>query len=122
MIVELKKEFRFEAAHRLPRVPPGHKCSRVHGHSYKIELYVRGPVNRETGWLVDYAVLDDAWAVLHDRLDHRMLNDVPGLENSTCEVLAAYIWEALRPAVPLLSAVTVWETPDASCTYRGESA
>lgn len=120
MIVELKKEFRFEAAHHLPRVPPGHKCARVHGHSYKIELTIRGPVNPETGWLIDYADMDDAWAEMHGRLDHRMLNDVPGLENSTCENLASYLWRELRPKLPVLAAVTVWETPDASCTYFGQ--
>ncbi len=120
MIVELKKEFRFEAAHSLPRVPPGHKCQRVHGHSYKIELHASGKVDPQTGWLVDYAVLDDAWADLHALLDHRLLNDVPGLENSTCENLALYIWKAVRPRVPQLSGVTVWETADACCTYRGE--
>lgn len=120
MIVELKREYRFEAAHRLPRVPPGHKCSRLHGHSYRIELHVSGSVDPETGWLVDFGVLDELWMELHLRLDHRNLNDVPGLENSTCEVLSAYIWNALRAKLPLLSAVTVWETPDASCTYRGQ--
>ncbi len=120
MKVELKKEFRFEAAHSLPRVPPGHKCSRVHGHSYRIELHAAGPVDPHSGWLIDYAVLDDAWIELHNLLDHRLLNDVPGLENSTCENLAAFVWKRLRPQVPQLSAVTVWETSDASCTYRGE--
>lgn len=120
MIVELKKEFRFEAAHHLPRVPAGHKCARVHGHSYRVELHARGPVNPETGWLVDFSVLDDAWDDLFRRFDHRMLNDVPGLENPTCENLAGYIWDALRGPVPQLAAVTVWETADASCTYRGE--
>jgi 6-pyruvoyltetrahydropterin/6-carboxytetrahydropterin synthase len=119
MLVELTKEYRFEAAHHLPRVPAGHKCSRLHGHSYKVELEARGPVNPETGWLVDYAVLDDAWAPLHLRFDHRCLNDVPGLENSTSENLAIYIWNELRPSVPALSAVTVWETFDGKCTYRG---
>lgn len=122
VIVELKKEYRFEAAHRLPKVPPGHKCSRMHGHSYRIELHARGPVNPETGWLVDFAVLDDAWQPLHDRLDHNVLNDVPGLENSTCENLAEYVWRELRPRIPQLSGVTVWETADACCTYRGENA
>jgi len=120
VIVELKKEYRFEAAHHLPRVPQGHKCARVHGHSYRVELHARGPVDPQTGWLVDFAVLDDSWATLHSRFDHHNLNDVPGLENSTCENLAAYIWQMLRPRVPQLSAVTVWETADASCTYRGE--
>lgn len=120
MIVELKKEYRFEAAHRLPRVPPGHKCARTHGHGYRVELCAAGKVDPDTGWLVDFAVLDDAWTHIFTRLDHRTLNDVPGLENSTCENLAAYIWRELRPNVPQLAAVTVWETADASCTYRGE--
>jgi 6-pyruvoyltetrahydropterin/6-carboxytetrahydropterin synthase len=120
VIVELKKEFRFEAAHSLPRVPPGHKCARVHGHSYRVELFAEGPVDPKSGWLIDYAVLDDAWADLHARLDHRNLNDVPGLENSTCENLALYIWKLVRTRIPQLSAVTVWETPDSSCTYRGK--
>jgi 6-pyruvoyltetrahydropterin/6-carboxytetrahydropterin synthase len=121
VIVELKKEYRFEAAHHLPRVPPGHKCARIHGHSYRIELHVRGRVDPETGWLVDFGVLDEIFAAeVYQRLDHRNLNEVPGLENSTCEILAAFVWNAVRPQVPQLSAVTVWETIDASCTYRGE--
>jgi 6-pyruvoyltetrahydropterin/6-carboxytetrahydropterin synthase len=121
VIVELKKEYRFEAAHHLPRVPPGHKCARIHGHSYRIELHVRGRVDPETGWLVDFGVLDDIFAAeVYRKLDHRNLNDVPGLENSTCEILAAFVWNAVRSQVPQLSAVTVWETSDASCTYRGE--
>ena len=121
MIVELKREYRFEAAHHLPRVPEGHKCRRVHGHSYKIELYVRGPVDPQTGWLIDFGVLDEVFeAEIFRKLDHRNLNDVPGLENSTCENLAAFVWQALRPRIPQLSAVTVWETTDACCTYRGE--
>jgi 6-pyruvoyltetrahydropterin/6-carboxytetrahydropterin synthase len=121
VIVELRKEYRFEAAHHLPRVPAGHKCARLHGHSYRVELHVRGAVDPATGWLVDFGVLDDIFAEqIHSRLDHRNLNDIPGLENSTCEILAAFVWSALRGAVPQLSAVTVWETTDASCTYRGE--
>jgi len=117
--VELVKEYRFEAAHRLPRVPEGHKCARVHGHSYKVELEVSGPVDEATGWLIDFGVIDDAWAELHARFDHRNLNDVPGLENSTCENIAIYVWRAVRETVPRLSAVTIWETTDSRCTYRG---
>ena len=100
MNVELRKEYRFEAAHFLPRVPPGHKCARMHGHSYRIELQVSGPVNPDTGWLIDFAVIDEAWEGLFRKLDHHTLNEVPGLENSTCEILAAYIWAAVRPVVP----------------------
>ena len=121
MIVELKKEYRFEAAHRLPRVPEGHKCHRLHGHSYRIELHVRGAVDPQTGWLIDFGVLDDIFeAEVYQRLDHRYLNDVPGLENSTSENLGAWLWQALRPRLPQLIAVTVWETADACCIYRGE--
>lgn len=119
MNVELRKEYRFEAAHFLPRVPPGHKCARMHGHSYRIELQVTGPVNPETGWLIDFAVIDDAWQEVFLALDHRTLNEVAGLENSTCENLAAYIWGVIRRSVPGLSAVTVWETTDSCCTFRG---
>jgi 6-pyruvoyltetrahydropterin/6-carboxytetrahydropterin synthase len=117
--VELTKEYRFEAAHHLPRVPSSHKCARVHGHSYKVELSVRGAVDPTTGWLIDFGVIDDAWHELHLRFDHHNLNEIPGLENSTCENIAVYVWQALRPRIPPLSAVTVWETFDSRCTYRG---
>jgi 6-pyruvoyltetrahydropterin/6-carboxytetrahydropterin synthase len=117
--VELTKEYRFEAAHRLPRVPVGHKCQRLHGHSYKVEVVVRGPVDPETGWLIDFGVIDDIWNVLHTRLDHQNLNEVAGLENSTCENIAIYLWRELRPHIAVLDAVTVWETYDSKCTYRG---
>ena len=120
MLVELMKEYRFEAAHRLPRVAEGHKCSRVHGHSYKVEVFLSGRVNPETGWLIDFGVIDEAWAVLFARLDHQYLNDVPGLENSTCEIIAIYVFDELARQIPEVSAVTVWETYDSKCTYRGK--
>jgi 6-pyruvoyltetrahydropterin/6-carboxytetrahydropterin synthase len=121
LLVELKKLYSFEAAHHLPRVPAGHKCSRMHGHSYRVEVALRGPVDPQTGWLVDFAVIDDAWAELFRAFDHHTLNDVPGLDNPTCENLCGYIWRALGKGVPHLSAVTVWETADSCCTYRGEA-
>jgi 6-pyruvoyltetrahydropterin/6-carboxytetrahydropterin synthase len=119
MIVELMKEYRFEAAHRLPRVPEGHKCSRVHGHSYRVEVFIVGPVDPQTGWLIDFGAIDDVWSDLHGRLDHQYLNDVPGLDNSTCENLAAYLWGAMKARISQVSAITVWETHDSKCTYRG---
>lgn len=119
MTVTLTKEYRFEAAHHLPRVPAGHKCARVHGHSYRVTVEVRGPIDPDTGWLIDYGVMDDAWGPLQQKFDHHMLNDVVGLENSTSENLAVYIWHALRPQLPQLSAITVSETHDSTCTYRG---
>ena len=120
MNVRLVHEFKFEAAHQLPKVPPGHKCARVHGHSFKVEIAVVGPVNPETGWLIDFGELYDLWRPLHDRLDHHFLNDIPGLENPTSELLAAWIWNELKPRLPQLDQVRLFETADAYCDYRGE--
>lgn len=117
--VELCREYRFEAAHRLPKVPPGHRCARLHGHSYKIEVFVFGPVDPETEWLIDFYDLDAAVAPIVDALDHRTLNEIDGLDNPTCERLCRWIWTRLAPSLPVLRAVTVWETIDARCTYYG---
>jgi 6-pyruvoyltetrahydropterin/6-carboxytetrahydropterin synthase len=117
--VRLVHEFRFEAAHRLPRVPATHKCARLHGHSFKVEIAIAGDVNPDTGWVVDFGELHDAWKPLHDVLDHHYLNEVPGLDNPTSEVLARWIWEKLSPSVRGLDQVTVFETCDARCEYRG---
>ena len=120
MKVRLVHEFRFEAAHRLPMVPPGHKCERLHGHSFKIELAISGPVDPKTGWFIDYGVLYDAWAPLGNQLDHNYLNDIEGLENPTSEILAKWIWDRMKATIPSLSRVTVFETCDARCEYEGE--
>lgn len=117
--VRLVHEFRFEAAHKLPNVPAGHKCARLHGHSFKVEIAIAGPVDPHTGWFIDFAELHDAWRPLHDVLDHHYLNEVPGLENPTSEVLAKWIWEKLGANIAGLDQVTVFETCDARCEYRG---
>jgi 6-pyruvoyltetrahydropterin/6-carboxytetrahydropterin synthase len=119
MNVRLVHEFRFEAAHRLPKVPPGHKCARLHGHSFRVELAVAGPVDSATGWFIDYQRLYDAWAPLDGLLDHNYLNDLPGLENPTSEHLAGWVWERIKPALPSLVRVTVFETCEARCEYEG---
>ena len=119
-IVELTKEFSFEAAHRLPHVPAGHKCARLHGHSFRVAITVRGPVDPGTGWLMDFAQLKALFAPLEEQLDHRYLNDVPGLENSTSEVIARWIWQRLKPQLPVLHEVKVHETCTSQCVYRGE--
>ena len=120
MKVRLVHEFRFEAAHRLPKVPPGHKCQRLHGHSFKVEVAIAGPVNEETGWFIDFGILYDLWAPLHAVLDHNYLNEVPGLENPTSEVLSRWIWDKLKPTFPSLARITVYETCDARCEYEGD--
>jgi 6-pyruvoyltetrahydropterin/6-carboxytetrahydropterin synthase len=120
MNVRLVHEFRFEAAHKLPKVHAGHKCARLHGHSFKVEIAIRGPVNPDTGWFIDYGELYKLWEPLHAVLDHHYLNEVPGLENPTSEVLAKWIWDKLKPWLPSLEQVTLFETCDARCEYRGD--
>ncbi|MEJ8657127.1 MULTISPECIES: 6-carboxytetrahydropterin synthase QueD [Streptomyces] len=118
--MEIFREFTFEAAHRLPKVPEGHKCARLHGHSYKVIVHVEAPVDPEAGWVMDFGDLKKAFKPLEARLDHYYLNDIEGLENPTSEVLARWIWERLQPTLPALSALTVRETCTSGCTYRGE--
>ncbi|GAA5005766.1 6-carboxytetrahydropterin synthase QueD [Streptomyces hyderabadensis] len=118
--MEIFREFTFEAAHRLPNVPEGHKCARLHGHSYKVIVHVEAPVDPEAGWVMDFGDLKKAFKPLEARLDHYYLNDIEGLENPTSEVLARWIWKRLQPTLPALSALTVRETCTSGCTYRGE--
>ncbi|HEY7122409.1 MAG TPA: 6-carboxytetrahydropterin synthase QueD [Ktedonobacterales bacterium] len=118
--MDIFKEFTFEAAHRLPNVPVGHKCRRLHGHSFRVEIHVRGEVDQETGWVMDFADLKRAFQPLYDQLDHNYLNEIEGLENPTSEVLARWVWQRLRPSLPGLSQVLVRETCTSGCIYRGE--
>jgi 6-pyruvoyltetrahydropterin/6-carboxytetrahydropterin synthase len=111
--------FQFEAAHRLPDVAPEHKCARLHGHSFRATVWVRGDVGAESGWVMDFADVKAAFAPLHDQLDHRYLNEVDGLENPTSEVLAMWIWERLAPTLPGLARVDVDETCTSGCRYDG---
>lgn len=119
MRMELRRTFQFEAAHLLPRLPEGHKCRRLHGHSFTCEVAVAGDCDPELGWLMDYADIKAAFQPIWESLDHRYLNEIPGLENPTSEVVAAWIWRALKPRLPLLVEVVVAETCTARCIYRG---
>jgi 6-pyruvoyltetrahydropterin/6-carboxytetrahydropterin synthase len=118
--VEIHKVFALEAAHRLPNVPEGHKCRRLHGHSFRVEVHVSGSVVPEQGWVQDFADIGQAFRPIHAALDHNYLNDIAGLENPTSENLARWIWQRLKPSLPLLSKVVIQETCTAGCTYRGE--
>lgn len=119
--MEIFKEFAFEAAHRLPNVAPGHKCARLHGHSYRVAVHISGPVGDDTGWVRDFDDLSGAMRPVLDRLDHYYLNDIEGLDNPTSEVLARWIWVQLHPALAELSQVVVRETCTSGCIYRGET-
>lgn len=117
--MEIFREFNFEAAHRLPHVPEGHKCQRLHGHSYRVGIHIEGAVVEPSGWVMDFGELKVAFEPLRLRLDHYYLNELEGLENPTSENLARWIWERLKPVLPQLSQVTIRETCASGCVYRG---
>ncbi|HEY7357667.1 MAG TPA: 6-carboxytetrahydropterin synthase QueD [Ktedonobacterales bacterium] len=120
MHMDIFKEFTFEAAHRLPHVPADHKCARLHGHSFRVELHVRGAVDPATGWVMDFADIKRAFQPLYDQLDHYYLNEIEGLANPTSEHLARWIWRRLRPRLPGLCRVVIHETCTSGCIYQGE--
>ena len=117
--VRLVREFRFEAAHRLPNAPSGHKCARLHGHSFRVEVVCEGQIDPHTGWLLDFSEIKQAFEPMWSRLDHHYLNEIEGLENPTAENLARWIWQGLKPSLPVLAQVNVAETCTARCEYRG---
>lgn len=120
MKVRLSKEFRFEASHRLSHLPPDHPCYRLHGHSYKIEVEVYGPVNEQTGFLIDYADLKAVVDPVINELDHRHLNDIDGLPLPSSEHIARWLWEKIRPNLSIISRISVFETATTRCDYTGE--
>lgn len=117
--MEIYREFTFESAHRLPNVPDGHKCARLHGHSYRVQVHVAGPVGERSGWVMDFGDVKAAFQPLLLQLDHYYLNEIEGLSNPTSETLAAWIWQRLAPDLPGLSRVVVRETCTSGCTYTG---
>lgn len=119
MRVSLSKTIDFESAHWLPSFPQGHKCRRLHGHSFRVEVIVEGDVDPQRGYLVDFGEVKRALEPIKDQLDHRLLNDIPGLENPTAEMLAKWIYDRVQPSMPLLAAVRVRETCTSAVEYRG---
>ena len=117
--MDVFRVFQIEAAHRLPNVPEGHKCARMHGHSFRIEIHISGSVGSQSGWVMDFADLRKAFQPLYDQLDHHCLNDIEGLDNPTSENLARWVWERLAPRLPELRKVVVQETCTAGCIYTG---
>ena len=117
--MKIVQAFTFEAAHFLPRVPETHRCRRLHGHSYRVELALEGPVDPETGFVADFFDLERAFGPVLARLDHHCLNEIEGLENPTAEHIAVWIYDRVKPVLPLLAAVSVFETPMCWAEYRG---
>jgi len=118
--MEIYKEFTFESAHKLPNVPKGHKCARLHGHSFKTRIYISGEVSPHAGWIMDFGDLKAASKPLYQQPDHNYLNDIEGLENPTSENLAIWIWQRLKPSLPQLSKIEIKETCTSGCIYSGE--
>ncbi|HEY3278437.1 MAG TPA: 6-carboxytetrahydropterin synthase QueD [Syntrophorhabdaceae bacterium] len=114
------KSFTLDMAHRLPNVPAGHKCGNIHGHTFTVKIYVRGPIHEQFGWIMDFADLAAAFEPLRAQLDHCYLNDIEGLENPTSEHLAKWIWDRLKPSLPILCKIVVQESPHSGCIYSGE--
>jgi 6-pyruvoyltetrahydropterin/6-carboxytetrahydropterin synthase len=119
MRVRLSKTFHFEAAHDLPTFPEGHKCRRLHGHSFHFDVIVEGEVDPAKGSLIDYGDIQRATEPTAKMLDHHYLNEIEGLGNPTSEVLAVWIYDRIKRVLPALSAVVVRETCTTSCEYRG---
>lgn len=119
MQFELVKTFRFEAAHSLAHAPDGHKCRRLHGHSYRLDVHVTGQPDPNTGWVIDFAAIKATVEPIVEQLDHRCLDDLPDLTNSTSEALCEYLWQRIAPKLPELSAITIWESETSKCIYRG---
>lgn len=120
MRARLTKEFRFEAAHTLPSLPEDHKCRKMHGHSFKIEIHIEGEVDPKIGWIYDHKEISAAMNPLIDMLDHSYLNDIEGLESPTIEIMAAWFWKKLDPQLKGLKEIKIYETPTASCSFFGE--
>ena len=120
MIVKLTKNFSFEASHRLDHLPQDHACYNLHGHSYRVRVEVTGEVNEKTGFLLDYADLKKIIKPVIKQLDHKHLNDVAGLEITSTEHICRWLWERLKPNLPILSKITIFETDSTSCEYTGQ--
>lgn len=118
--MKLTQAFTFEAAHRLPNVPATHKCHRMHGHSYRLELQLEGPVDPKTGFVIDFFDVEKVFGPVLDQLDHHTLNDIEGLENPTAENIAVWVWDKVKPLLDNVSSVKVFETPFCWAEYEGQ--
>jgi 6-pyruvoyltetrahydropterin/6-carboxytetrahydropterin synthase len=117
--MEVFRQFTFDSAHKLNHLPDGHKCARVHGHTYRLKVFAEGPIDPKIGWIVDFAQIKVVTQSVLAHLDHHMLNDIPGLEQPTTEHIAIWIWDHLKPELPELNRIELWENANSGCTYTG---
>ena len=118
--MEIYKEFSFDSAHYLPHVPDGHKCKNMHGHTYRLRVFIKGELDPRLGWIMDFKELKDALAPVMEQLDHKLINEIKGLENPTAEKITVWIWNTIKPLLPLLSKIELYETPTTGVIYAGE--
>ena len=114
------KKFTFDSAHSLSYVPDGHKCKEVHGHTYHLTLFIEGDLDPELGWVMDFADMKRVVKPVVDAIDHKYLNDIEGLENPTCEIVAKWIWDKIKQDLPLLKKIQLNETPTSGVVYEGD--
>ena len=113
------KQFTFDSAHFLSRVPEGHKCREIHGHTYKLTVFFEGNLDEKLGWVMDFADAKRAIQPVIELVDHKLLNNVAGLNNPTCELLAVWLWDKIKPVLPLLKKIELYETPTSGVIYEG---
>ncbi len=114
------KKFTFDAAHFLPNVPETHKCRSIHGHTYTLIMYIDGQPDAELGWVMDFAEIKRTVEPIINMVDHKLINNVPGLENPTCELMAVWLWNKIKEGIPMLSKIELHETPTSGVVYDGK--
>jgi len=119
--MEIFREFTFDAAHHLNHLPPGHKCARVHGHTYRLRVHLQGPIDAKLGWVTDFADIKAHTNAVLEPLDHHLLNEVEGLNQPTTEHIAIWIWDRLKPRLPNLAKLELWENANSGVIYTGHT-
>ena len=118
--MEIFKQFSFDSAHYLPNVPPDHKCKEIHGHTYRLLVYLEGEIEAHLGWVIDFNEVKRVIDPIIKRIDHHLLNDIQGLENPTCEKIAIWLWNEIKPGLPMLTRIELHETPTSGAVYQGK--
>ena len=118
--MQIFKQFTFDSAHFLPNVPVGHKCKEIHGHTYILIVYIEGELVKDLEWVMDFSDLKKVIEPIVDTLDHKLMNNIAGLENPTCEKIAIWIWDKIKPDLPLLKRIELNETPTSGVVYEGK--
>jgi 6-pyruvoyltetrahydropterin/6-carboxytetrahydropterin synthase len=116
----LFRQFSFDSAHFLPNVPDGHKCKEIHGHTYRMVMYLEDNLHTDKGWVMDFGEIKELVAPIIDSIDHKLLNNIEGLENPTCELITVWLWNKIKPLIPILKKIELHETPNSGAIYEGK--